>query len=86
MDIKGKTKTGFAYKVPEENLNNYELLELISEIETNPLVASTVMRMLLGSEQTKKLKEHVRDENGIVAADKMMEEFQDIFQGPEIKK
>lgn len=78
--IKGVTNTGFSYELEESRLNNYELLEYISEMEENPLIISTIVKMLLGEEQTKKLKDHLRTEEGIVPADKMAEEITCIFQ------
>ena len=78
--IKGKTKSGFTYELDKERLNNYELLEAIEELEENPLVLSRVVNLLLGKEQTKKLKDHLRTENGIVPTEKMSEEITEIFQ------
>ena len=78
--IKGKTKSGFSYELDKERLNNYELLEAIEELEENPLVLSRVVNLLLGNEQTKKLKDHLRTENGIVPTEKMSEEITEIFQ------
>ena len=78
--IKGKTKSGFSYELDKERLNNYELLKAIEELEENPLVLSRVVNLLLGKEQTKKLKDHLRTENGIVPTEKMSEEITEIFQ------
>ena len=78
--IKGKTKSGFSYELDKERLNNYELLEAIEELEENPLVLSRVVNLLLGKEQTKKLKDHLRTDNGIVPTEKMSEEITEIFQ------
>lgn len=78
--IKGKTKSGFSYELDKERLNNYELLEAIGELEENPLVLSSVVNLLLGKEQTKKLKDHLRTDNGIVPTEKMSEEITEIFQ------
>ena len=78
--IKGKTKSGFEYKISEETLNNYELLEVISEVDTNPLLLPKTIKLLLGEEQAKKLKEHLRTESGIVPADKLSDEVAEMFQ------
>ncbi|WP_434352390.1 hypothetical protein [Trichococcus flocculiformis] len=78
--IKGKTKSGFSYELEKERLNNYELLEAIGELEENPLVLSSVVNLLLGKEQAKKLKDHLRTDNGIVPTEKMSEEITEIFQ------
>lgn len=78
--IKGVTKTGFKYQISKERLNNYELLEVIGELDDNPLVLSKVVNLLLGKEQTEKLKEHLRTKDGLVPADKLSEEITEIFQ------
>jgi len=78
--IKGKTKSGFEYKIPEENLNNYELVEALGEIEDNPLLIAKTVHLLLGKEQTEKLKNHLRTESGIVPTDKMSAEIMEIFE------
>lgn len=78
--IKGKTKSGFSYQIEESRLNNYELLETIGELEDNPMVISKMVVMLLGKEQTANLKNHLRDENGMVPTDKMTDEITEIFQ------
>lgn len=78
--IKGKTNSGFSYKISKERLNNYELLESIGELEENPLILSKVVIMLLGVEQTKRLKDHLRTEEGLVPADLMSEEIKEIFE------
>lgn len=77
--IKGKTKSGFNYHIDENLLQDYELLEAIAETEKNPIFITTVVRMLLGDD-TDKLKDHVRDENGHVSIEKMNVEITEIFQ------
>ena len=38
--LKGKTKTGFEYEFDEKILKNYELVELLAEVDDNPLVSA----------------------------------------------
>lgn len=78
--IEGKTKSGFKYKIPEENLNNYELVEALGELEENPLLIAKTVNLLLGKEQANKLKEHLRTKTGIVPVDAMSDEIQEIFE------
>ena len=84
--ILGKTKSGFEFSVAEERLNNYELLEAIGEIEENPLVLTRVVDLLLGKEQKKKLKDHIRTEDGLVPTDKLSDEITEIFQSQDETK
>lgn len=78
--IKGKTSTGFEYKISKARLENYELMELLGELENNSLVLPRVVISLLGKEQTEKLKEHLREKDGTVSTEKMTNELQDIFE------
>lgn len=78
--LTGRTKSGFYYSISKKNLNNYELVETLGNLEDNPLNFPKVLKLLLGKEQTEKLKNHLRDEDGIVDSDKMALEIKDIFQ------
>jgi len=85
--ITGKTKTGFEYEIDKKILNDYELLEDIDNIGKTPLIIIKLLKKLLKEEQLEKLKEHIRNEEGIVPIDKMEKELIDIFDGiNEIKK
>lgn len=79
-NLVGVTKSGFEYSIPKKNLNNYELVEVLGEVDTNPLYLPKVLKLLLGKEQTQKLKNHLRDDDGIVDTDKMTAELEDIFK------
>ncbi|WP_170924849.1 hypothetical protein [Candidatus Enterococcus clewellii] len=86
MIITGKTKSGFNYEIQKERLENYELLEAIGESEENASAMTKVVKLLLGKEQTNKLKDHVRTESGVVPIEKLSEEITDIFQNQQITK
>ena len=79
-NLVGVTKSGFEYSIPKKNLNNYELVEVLGEVDTNPLFLPKVLKLLLGKEQVEKLKNHLRDNDGIVDTDKMTAELEDIFK------
>lgn len=83
--LEGKTSTGFKYRIEDEVLSNYELLDTISEIENNPLMIPKLVNMLLGTEQKKALMEHLRDEKGFVPTEAVSKELADIFQAKQIK-
>lgn len=84
--LKGKTKTGFQYEFDEKILKNYELVELLAEVDDDPLVLPKIFKMLLGN-RVEELKDHVRDADGVVDIEKMLTEFQDIFSTQaELKK
>ena len=73
--IKNKTTTGFEFEIDERALQNYELLELLNDVDENPLLITKVTKMLIGAEATAKLKDHVRDEDGFVSTEEMSKEI-----------
>ncbi len=78
--ISGKTKSGFKFKISKGRLENYELIESLSEVDENPLSLPRTVNLLLGKEQAGKLKDHVRDAEGFVSTDKLTNEIMEIFQ------
>lgn len=84
--IKGKTKSGFAYQISEQRLNNYELIEAIQDIENNPLKIVNVVNLLLGRDLADKLKDHVRDKEGFVPSESLTNEIMEIFQNQSATK
>ena len=76
--LKGKTKTGVEYEFDENLFKDYELVELLAEVDDNPLVLPQIFKKLIG-DRVKDLKDHVRDENGVVDIEKMVAEFEDII-------
>ena len=78
--IKGKTSSGFNFTISKDVINDYELVENLGELEDNPLILGKIVRQILGKEQTSKLKDHIRNENGIVPTDKMTKEIIEIFK------
>lgn len=83
--LKGKTETGFSYEVSDESLNDYELVEILAEVDTNPLLLPKLVDKLLGKEQKKKLLNHLRTEDGKVPIDAISAEIMDIFQNGKTK-
>lgn len=77
--IKGKTSSGFEYKISKARLENYELIEALSEVDENPLLLPKTVNLLLGKEQANKLKDHLRDEDGLVSTEKLSNEIMEIF-------
>ena len=84
--LKGTTKSGFKFEVEDKRLNNYELLEAISDVEDSPLALPRVIKLLLGDSKAKALKNHVRDDEGFVSADKLSAEIMEIFESQTLKK
>lgn len=79
--ITGKTKTGFAFSLPESTLDNMELLDAVAETdEGNPLAVSRLCLQLLGKAQRKQLYDHLRDEKGRVPAQAVSRELVEILE------
>lgn len=83
--LKGKTKSGFKYEISDENVNNYELFEVMSEIDENPLLLPKLLKLLLGEEQKQALIEHLRDDNGKVTMEAIQGAVTEIFATPKVK-
>lgn len=78
--IKGKTTSGFEYEITRARLENYELIEALSEVDENPLLLPKTVNLLLGKEQANRLKNHLRDEEFLVSTDKISKEIMEIFK------
>lgn len=49
MMFTGKTKSGFTYCIPEKRIQNMELLDALTELETNGAALPKVVNLLLGA-------------------------------------
>jgi hypothetical protein len=47
MMFTGKTKSGFTYCIPEKRIQNMELLDALTELETNGAALPKVVNLLL---------------------------------------
>lgn len=83
--LKGKTESGFEYEVSDAAMNNYELVEVLAEVDTNPLLLPRLVKKLLGEEQKDKLLEHLRTKDGNVPIDAISAEITEIFQSGKAK-
>lgn len=78
--IKGKTSSGFEYGLDDDVLDDYELLEMLCDVDKgNTSLVVDVVKKLLSPEQEKNLREHVRSKKGRVSAKKMIEELGEIL-------
>lgn len=65
--IKGKLENGFKFEIDPNNLDDYELVEMLADLEEKPLLTPKVVAKILGEEQKNKLLDHLRDEKGKVS-------------------
>lgn len=78
--LKGKTSTGFKFEISEGTLDNYELVEAIAEIDADPFSVTKVVNLLFGKEQKERLKEHVRNDEGVVTTTALLKEIEEVFK------
>ena len=78
--LKGKTATGFVFKIEDEARDDMEMLENLTAISKGDIsVLPETLEMFLGKEQKKKLYDHCRGKSGRVSSAKVMEEVKSIF-------
>lgn len=77
--MKGKTSTGFEFDIEDERLDDMELVDIMAEIDENPLLMPKLCKMLLGEEQKKRLYDHLRSEDGRVPIEATTNAIQEIF-------
>ena len=80
--MKGKTSTGFEFDIEDERLDDMELVDIMAEIDENPLLMAKLCKMLLGDEQKKRLYDHLRNEEGRVPIEATTNAIQEIFNSP----
>lgn len=80
--IKATTRSGYAFELAENTMDNMELVELMAEIQNdgNPVALAAAVKMMLGAEQQKALYNHVRAEDGRVPVTAISEAFVDIVK------
>lgn len=80
--LAGVTTNGFEYEIPDEALDNMELLDALREFDKgNRLIVSDVCAMLLGDEQKKRLYEHLRTPKGNVPITEIEKTLTEIMKG-----
>ena len=80
--MKGKTSTGFEFDIEDERLDDMELVDIMAEIDENPLLMPKLCKMILGEEQKKRLYDHLRSEDGRVPIEATTNAIQEIFNSP----
>lgn len=79
--IKGKTESGFEFKMFDEAMDNMELVELLAGIERgNPAAIASALKMLLGEKQQKALYNHLRTKDGRVPVAAVTTAFVEIIK------
>lgn len=79
--MKAKLKDGFETEIIEENVGDWEFLEVLSDIDEGEegLIVKAA-RMMLGKDGVKDLKEHLRNENGKVPLEVMINALRELME------
>ena len=75
-----RLKSGFSLRIEEDALDDWELMEALIQMDSaHPEAALKALPLLIGEEQMKKLKEHLRTPGGRVPMSKMVQVFGEVF-------
>ncbi len=75
-----KTQSGFEYTLDRDYSKDWEMMEMLMDVESNPLKLIPIVKQVLGPEQYPKLKEHCRKDD-VVDAEMITEELMEIIAG-----
>ena len=78
--VKGKTSTGFAFKIDPDVVRDMEFIELVAAARNDGLLLPELITRLLGPEQKKQFYDHIRKGNGTVPVDAVADEFAEIVE------
>ena len=76
--IEGTTESGFCYRIDNEALDDWELVEMIADMD-GVTSSIAIIKGLLGDEQYDALKEHCRSPKGRVLSSRMEKEVTEIL-------
>ena len=85
--VKGTTKSGFKFEIHETLADDMEFIEALSAAMDDAIKFPNVIEQLLGTEQKKRLYDHVRGDGKRVSVEKTVAEFTEIMTiaGEELK-
>lgn len=78
--VKGELKSGFKFELDDEAMDDIEFVELLADAETSVTPIPKIATIALGKEQYKKLKDHLRNENGRVPVSVINEALSEMFE------
>lgn len=83
--MKNKTKSGFEYEIDSEAVDDWELVEVLSASDPNSGEYIQAVKTVLGADQYKGLKAHLKDKEGKVKITSMLREFEEIISLVQLK-
>lgn len=85
-DVKGKTTSGFEYKIEVKRIDDMELMEVFAEMDTDPVALTRALEMLFGKDGKKALYDHVRTKDGKVPITAIEKELSEILSSVNLLK
>lgn len=77
--LEGKLENGFEYKIEEEVLDDFGIMEAFEDIDEKPQNVIKAAKIILGEDQYKGLKK-VCTENGRVRTSLMIQSITELFE------
>lgn len=78
--IRGKTKSGFAYELDENCMDDMEIIDVLAKVQDgDPIACSHLIDKMLGTEGKKALYDHLRTEDGRVPIKAFVDELGEIL-------
>lgn len=80
MKFKGILSNGFRYEVESDFADDYEFLELLGEVENNPLLVTKVVTTVLGEKQKDNLIKYLKKRDGKAKLSTMQNLIGELFE------
>lgn len=86
--LKGKTESGFEYKIPKKRLKNFYLMSAASKMEKGDFeAAEKMLNLLFGEEQAEKFLSHLEEGEDFLDSEVLFADIKSIFEAnKELKK
>lgn len=83
--ITGTTEAGFNYSIAEELLESYDFLDALSKVEKSVLYLPDLVEFVF-KDESKTFLNSMRNENGLVTKEDVVNTMKTIFENKELKK
>lgn len=79
--LKGKTESGFEYKIPKKRLKNFYLMREASKMEKGDFeAAEKMLNLLFGKEQAEKFLSHLEEGEDFLDSEVLFADIKSIFE------
>ena len=80
MAYKGTLSNGFRYSIENDVFDDYEILELIADVEDNPTSITKLVTLILGEKQKNNLIKYLKNKEGKARLSTMERLMGELFQ------